>query len=24
MREFMNLKSVWMEDEGPDEHPASE
>jgi succinate-semialdehyde dehydrogenase/glutarate-semialdehyde dehydrogenase len=24
MREFMNLKSVWMEDEGPAEHPAAE
>jgi succinate-semialdehyde dehydrogenase/glutarate-semialdehyde dehydrogenase len=24
MREFMNLKSVWMEDEGPKEHPAAE
>ena len=24
IHEFMNLKSVWMEDEGPDEHPASE
>jgi succinate-semialdehyde dehydrogenase/glutarate-semialdehyde dehydrogenase len=24
IHEFMNIKSVWMEDEGPDEHPASE
>jgi len=24
MHEFVNIKSVWMEDEGPDEHPAAE
>ena len=24
IHEFMNLKTVWMEDEGPDEHPAAE
>jgi hypothetical protein len=24
IHEFMNLKIVWMEDEGPDEHPAAE
>ncbi len=24
IHEFMNLKAVWMEDEGPAEHPASE
>jgi succinate-semialdehyde dehydrogenase / glutarate-semialdehyde dehydrogenase len=24
IHEFMNLKTVWMEDEGPSEHPAAE
>jgi succinate-semialdehyde dehydrogenase/glutarate-semialdehyde dehydrogenase len=24
IHEFVNIKSVWMEDEGPDEHPESE
>jgi len=24
IHEFVNIKSVWMEDEGPDEHPAAE
>jgi succinate-semialdehyde dehydrogenase/glutarate-semialdehyde dehydrogenase len=24
IHEFMNIKTVWMEDESPDEHPASE